>query len=167
MREEELVHLVKKVQRRQTEFQNVELKAAAEGFPRRIYDTLSSFSNQDDGGVILFGVSEEDNYDVTGVYNIRDAQEKAMEACEQMEPKVRAVFSNAEIDGKIVFAAEIPPVEYWLRPVFYKGAGRLKGSYILSSYDSVSGTSIAYSLSPPFTTQPSSTSLAVTVMIDF
>ena len=130
MREEELVHLVKKIQRRQTEFQNVELKAAAAGFPKRIYDTLSSFSNQDDGGVILFGVSEEDHYDVVGVYNVQDAQKKAMEACEQMEPKVRAVFTNTEIDGKIVFAAEIPSVEYWLRPVFYKGAGRLKGSYV-------------------------------------
>lgn len=130
MREEELVNLVKKVQRRQTEFQNVELKAAAAGFPKRIYDTLSSFSNQDDGGVILFGVSEEDDYDAVGVYNVQDAQKKAMEACEQMEPKVRAVFSSAETDGKIVLAAEIPSVEYWLRPVFYKGAGRLKGSFV-------------------------------------
>ena len=130
MREEELVNLVRKVQHRQTEFQNVELKAAVAGFPKRIYDTLSSFSNQDDGGVILFGVSEEDNYDVVGVYNAHDAQKKAMEACEQMEPKVRGVFSTAEIDGKIVFSVEIPSVEYWLRPVFYKGAGRLKGSYV-------------------------------------
>lgn len=53
-----------------------------------------------------------------------------MEACEQMEPNVRAVFTITEIDGKIVLSAEIPPVEYWRRPVFYKGAGRLKGSYV-------------------------------------
>ena len=130
MREEELIDLVRKVQRRQTEFQTVELKAAAEGFPKRIYDTLSSFSNQDEGGTIIFGVSEKNKYDAVGVYSVEEAQKKAMEACNQMEPNVRAVFTNAEIDGKLVLAAEIPAVEYYNRPVFYKGAGRLKGSYI-------------------------------------
>lgn len=130
MREEELISIVRKVQKRRTEFQNIELKSAETDFPKRIYDTLSSFSNQDDGGIILFGISEKDNYSVVGVYSIENAQRKAMEACEQMEPKVRAVFTSAEIDGKYVLAAEIPPVEYWLRPVFYKGAGRLRGSYV-------------------------------------
>ena len=130
MREEELVNLVRKVQSRKTEFQNVELKATAGGFPKRIYDTLSSFSNQDEGGTIIFGLSETDNYEVVGVYDIEDAQKKAMEACNQMEPKVRAVFTNTEIDGKYVLAAEIPPVEYYNRPVFYQGAGRIKGSYV-------------------------------------
>lgn len=130
MREEELEELVRKVQRRQTEFQTIELKAASADFPKRIYDTLSSFSNQDDGGVILFGVSQKENFDVVGVYDVESAQRKAMEACEQMEPNVRAIFTNTEIDGKIVLAAEIPPVEYWRRPVFYKGAGRNRGSYV-------------------------------------
>ena len=130
MLEEELYSLVRKVQKRQTEFQNVEVKAAAGGFPKRIYDSLSSFSNQDEGGTIIFGVSEKGNYEVVGVYNVENAQKKAMEACEQMEPAVRAVFTNTEIDGKIVLSAEVPPVEYWGRPVFYKGAGRLKGSYV-------------------------------------
>ena len=130
MREEELLQLVRKVQKRQTEFQTVELKSAAIDFPKKIYDTLSSFSNQDDGGIIIFGISEEDNYDAVGVYDVEKAQRKATEACEQMEPKVRAVFTNTEIDGKMVLSAEIPPAEYWRRPVFYKGAGRLKGSYV-------------------------------------
>lgn len=128
MREEELTALIQKVQQRQTEFQTVELKTAHVDFPKKIYDTLSSFSNQNEGGVIIFGVS--DNYEVIGVYDVENAQKKAIEACEQMEPKVRAVFTNTEIDGKLVLSAEIPSVEYWLRPVFYKGAGRLKGSYV-------------------------------------
>ena len=130
MREEELTCLVRKVQQRQTEFQTIELKAAEKGFPKRIYDTLSSFSNQDEGGTIIFGVSEKDGYDTVGVYNVEDAQKKAMEACSQMEPSVRAVFTNTEIDGRLVLAAEIPAVEYYNRPVFYKGTGRLKGSYV-------------------------------------
>lgn len=61
MREEELIALVRKIQRRQTEFQTVELKAAQVDFPKKIYDTLSSFSNQDNGGVIIFGIAEKAN----------------------------------------------------------------------------------------------------------
>jgi ATP-dependent DNA helicase RecG len=99
-------------------------------FPKRIYDTLSAFSNQDLGGIILFGISERENYKVVGVYDVENAQKKAMEACEQLDPPVRAVFTNTMIDDKSVLAAEIPSVEYWRRPVFYKGAGRLRGSYI-------------------------------------
>ena len=127
MTEEELVNLVRKIQHRQTEFQTIELKAAEVDFPKKIYDTLSSFSNQDTGGTIVFGISEKDNYNIVGVFDIEKAQKKAMECCNQMEPPIRAVFTNTEIDGKFVLAVEIPPVEYWSRPVFYKGAGRLKG----------------------------------------
>ena len=78
MREEELISIVRKVQKRRTEFQNIELKSAETDFPKRIYDTLSSFSNQDDGGIILFGISEKDNYSVVGVYSIENAQRKAI-----------------------------------------------------------------------------------------
>ena len=72
------MNLVRKIQRRHAEFQTVELKAAEMGFPKKIYDTLSSFSNQDEGGTIIFGVSEKDGYDAVGVYNLEDAQKKAM-----------------------------------------------------------------------------------------
>jgi len=34
------------------------LKAAFKGCPEKLYDTLSSFSNQDDGGIILFGIDK-------------------------------------------------------------------------------------------------------------
>ena len=37
---------------------NIELKAAFKGCPEKLYDTLSSFSNQDDGGIILFGIDK-------------------------------------------------------------------------------------------------------------
>ena len=102
MLEEELLDLIRTIQKRQTLFQNIELKAASTDFPK-IYDTLSSFSNQDEGGIIIFGVSEKDNYDAVGVYSTENAQKKAMEACEQMEPAVRAVFTSAEVDGKFLW----------------------------------------------------------------
>jgi len=110
--------------------QEVEVKAAEKGCPQRLYNTLSSFSNQDTGGIIVFGISEENNYATVGVYNAQDLQKKVTEQCKQMEPAVRPLFTVASIEGKSIVSAEIPSVDITVRPVFYKGAGRLRGSYI-------------------------------------
>lgn len=130
MQEDVLRRLVADIQRQKTERQTIELKAAEQGFPGKIYDTLSSFSNQDEGGIIIFGVKETADYRVVGVYNAQDVQKKVMENCNQMIPKVRALISMCEIDGKMVVAAEIPSVEITQRPVFYSGTGKIKGSYV-------------------------------------
>ncbi len=42
MLEEELLNLIRRIQKRQTEFQNVELKTANIDFPKRIYLTFRS-----------------------------------------------------------------------------------------------------------------------------
>lgn len=130
MQEEALRRLVEDIQRQKTEKQTLELKTANGGFPNKIYDTLSSFSNQDEGGIIVFGISEKDDYKVVGVYNASDVQKKVMEWCEQMCPIVRAVLTVCEIDGKMVVSAEIPGVEITQRPVYYAGAGKVKGSFV-------------------------------------
>jgi len=95
-----------------------------------LFDTLSSFSNQDEGGVIIFGVDESDDYAIKGVYNPQDLQKKVTEQCKQMEPSVRALFTVCEINDKTIVSAEIPGVDISKRPVFYKGVGRIKGSYV-------------------------------------
>ena len=130
MQAEDLKNLAKKIINTKTETQNIELKAANHGCPTHLFDTLSAFSNQDDGGIIIFGISEKDNYTVCGVYDPQDLQKKVTEQCKQMEPTVRALFTTCDIDGKIIVSAEIPGVDIVDRPVFYKGVGRIKGSYI-------------------------------------
>ena len=83
--EEELVQLVKKVTSEQCEKQNIELKKAAGGTPSKLYDTLSSFANQIGGGIIIFGIDEDAEYEVVGVYDAQDLQKKVMEQSLQME----------------------------------------------------------------------------------
>lgn len=130
MLHEDLKNLVKTVQTNRAESQTIELKSAHQGCPKRLYDTLSSFANQDDGGVILFGIDESLGYEIVGVYDLQDLQKKVTEQCLQMEPVVRAVFTQVTIDGKNVCSAEIPGIDLSERPCFYKGIGRFKGSYI-------------------------------------
>ena len=130
MQTEALRNLVAKIKHLQCEMQTVELKATNKGCPTRLYDTLSSFANQDEGGVIVFGIDERKGFDVVGVYDAQDLQKKVTEQCNQMSPCVRALFTVCEIDDKVVVSAEIPGLDVAERPCFYRGTGRLKGAYI-------------------------------------
>lgn len=130
MQAEELVTLAQEIRRQRTEKQTIELKAANKGCPTRLYDTLSSFSNQDSGGIIIFGIDEASDFEIVGVYDPQDLQKKVTEQCKQMEPSVRALFTVCDIDDKIIVSAEIPGVDISERPVFYKGVGRIRGSYV-------------------------------------
>lgn len=112
------------------ESQFLELKSAGKGCPKRLYDTLSSFSNQDDGGIIIFGVDEEHGYQESGVYDAQDLQKKINEQCLQMEPVVRPLLTVLEKDGKCFVAAEIPGMDLADRPCYYRGQGRIKGAFV-------------------------------------
>lgn len=130
MLSEELLILIKKIQEIKAESQTVEVKSAHNGCPKRLYDTLSSFSNQDGGGIIVFGLDEKQGFEAVGVYDLQDLQKSVTEQCNQMEPAVRGVFTFAEYEDKNICALEVPSVELVERPCYYKGAGKVKGSYI-------------------------------------
>ena len=130
MLEEDLQKLVLEIQSRRCEGQGVEVKKALKDCPTSLYDTLSSFSNQNAGGIIVFGLDEDEDFAVKGVYDAQDLQHKVTEQCREMEPQVRALFTTTEIGGKVVVSAEIPPQDVFRRPVYYKGKGRLGGAFV-------------------------------------
>lgn len=130
MQSEDLIKLIRKVQTQKCETQTVEVKAANNGCPTRLFDTLSSFSNQDGGGVIIFGMDEKQGFGIVGVYDAQDLQHRVVEQCKQMQPAVRPLFTVCEADSMILVSAEIPGVDISERPVYYKGVGRVKGSFV-------------------------------------
>lgn len=130
MLEKELEELIGKIQSRKCEGQTIEVKKAFSDCPGSLYDTLSSFSNQSEGGIIVFGLDEDEGFAVKGVYDAQDLQHKVTEQCREMEPQVRSLFTTAEVDGKVVVSAEIPPQDVLRRPVYYKGKGRLGGAFV-------------------------------------
>jgi len=130
MLESELVDLIKDVMAKRCEMQRIELKSAAKGCPHKLYDTLSGFSNQQNGGIIIFGLDQDNDYNICGVYDPQDLQGKVTEQSNQMSPIVRPLFTVAKIDGKIVVSAEIAECDVFEKPCFYKGMGRMRGSYI-------------------------------------
>ena len=109
MLEEEFGKLLLRVQQRNCEEQTLEVKAANKGCPERLYDTFSAFANQNEGGMLLFGLDEKQGFAKVGVYDAQDLQKKLMEVGESMTPVVRPVLS-VYAEGTMLFvAAEIPP----------------------------------------------------------
>lgn len=129
MTAEELIYRLYIIQKMKSETNTLEIKSAEKGCPQHLYDSLSSFSNQDEGGTIIFGIDEKQDYKEVGVYDPQDIQKKINEQCLQMEPIVRPLLTVVEKDGKSFVSAEIPGVDLADRPAFYRGKGRLKGSY--------------------------------------
>ena len=127
---EELNLLIDQVLANRCELQNIELKKAKQGTPEKLYDTLSSFSNQYGGGIIIFGIDEKDGYTVTGVYDPQDLQVRVTQKALQMEPVLRPIFTVTDYHGNKVVSAEISEIDTNDKPCFYKAAGRLRGSYI-------------------------------------
>lgn len=130
MLSEELIKLIHDIQDMKCEMQSVELKKANGGAPHRLYDTLSAFSNQSGGGTIVFGVDEENNYEICGVYDPQDLQVKVTAQANQMHPVVRPLFTIAKIGDKTIVSAEIAECDIFDKPCYYTGAGKLRGSYI-------------------------------------
>lgn len=129
MTTEELLEKLELIQKLKCETPTLEIKSAERGCPKHLYDSLSSFSNQDDGGIIIFGVDEKQKYKEVGVYDPQDIQKKINEQCLQMEPVVRPLFTVVEKNDKYFVSAEIPGADITDRPVFYQGKGRIKGSF--------------------------------------
>jgi ATP-dependent DNA helicase RecG len=131
MTREELRQLIADVQRRQSELDNVEVKAARGGTPRRLYEPLSAFANRTGGGVLLFGLDESKDFSIVGVDDVQRLQKEITNlASAEMEPALRPHFLVDEIDGETVAAVEVEEISAAQKPSFYKQAGLPKGTYL-------------------------------------
>lgn len=63
MLQEEFQEYISYIQSIQMETESIEVKTANGGCPKKLYDTLSSFSNKPGGGIIIFGLEEEKSFD--------------------------------------------------------------------------------------------------------
>ena len=127
----ELRQLIDEVQKRQSEFDHVEVKAARGGTPKRLYESLSAFANRTGGGVLLFGLDESKDFSIVGVGDAHRLQEDITNlASADMEPALRPLFLVDEIEDEMIVAVEIEEIPAAQKPCFYKHAGLPKGAYL-------------------------------------
>lgn len=129
MTETEIVETIEYLKKYKTETNKIEAKTASIDFPKKCYDTFSSFSNKY-GGIILFGINEENDFDVEGVYDLNDLQKKITSLCsDSMCPAIRPDIIPLKYNGKNVLAVKIDELMQNKKPCYYIPKGLNKGSY--------------------------------------
>ena len=130
MTKKEVMGAIKYMQKYQTETDKIEAKTAEKGCPQKCYDTISAFANKD-GGIIIFGINENNNFKEQDVYNVNDLQKQITSLCTtSLEPKIRPEFLALTYNGKKLLAVKINELPQKKKPCYYKNVGIHKGSYI-------------------------------------
>lgn len=129
MEKSDVIKAIEYLKKYKTETDRLEVKSALLGFPKRCYDTLSSFSNKY-GGLIIFGISEDKNFKIEGVYDLNDLQKQVSAMCsDSMEPSIRVDILPMEYENKNILAVKIDEILQNKKPCYYKPKGLKNGSY--------------------------------------
>lgn len=127
MKPQELLELVIRVSKNPTNDQQLELVHLHTDGSNWLYSTLSSFSNQNDGGTILFCCGDASCSGVST--KIEKLRNEILTQGEQMEPEVHPEITVLEYNGEVFVSAEIQGLDLTDRPCFYKGKGKSFGAY--------------------------------------
>lgn len=130
MEPEEALQLIQAVRTGQFEDALVEVKAAARGVPKRLYETLSAFGNCTDGGLIILGLDEGRGFEPVGVANVQNTLRQLADQAARMDPPLRLGFTIVEVEGRQVVVVEVPECPFDQKPCFFSEAGMNTGSYI-------------------------------------
>ena len=127
---EDVVALIDEIRRLGSELDDVETKSAQGGLPARIYRSLSALSNHRGGGVILFGVDEEQRFAVVGVPDVARLQQELASVASEMRPPLRLDSDVCEVEGQRVVAVMVPECPPDQKPCYW-GRSRLEeGAYV-------------------------------------
>lgn len=129
LHKEEVLVAMDYLRKYKTETEKIEVKTAKDGFPKKCYDTFSSFSNKY-GGIIIFGINENKGFSIDGVYDVNDLQTQVTNLCsDSMEPKLRPKILAFELEGKNLLAFKLDEIPQNKKPCYYKPKGIKNGSY--------------------------------------
>ena len=112
----------------------VEVKRGRDGIPR-LSETLCAFANLPDGGTILVGLDEDDDFKPVHLANVPSLEAGVAAQARRLEPPATVSFERAEVEGSVVLVvtvAGLPPAD---RPCRYLGQPYLRqadGDYVMS-----------------------------------
>lgn len=130
MTREELLALVADLQAHGCEADDLEVKTAKGGTPRRLDSSLSAFANTR-GGLLLFGLDEHHGFKAVGVHNAQALQKDLADLAQsQMEPAVTVTIKHEVISDVNIVVAEVEELSPALKPCHHKGKDAFEGSYL-------------------------------------
>lgn len=114
----------------------VEAKQCTDKIDKSVLETICAFPNEPDldGGVILIGVSENENpgddYVVTGISDSDKIQKDLASQCASMfNHSVRPLIQPYSIDGKNVLVVSVSELDPKHNPLYFKNEGLPRGAW--------------------------------------
>jgi ATP-dependent DNA helicase RecG len=130
MNAQDALELIQAIQKGEFEDARLEVKRAQKGLPTHLYETISAFANQSEGGVIVLGIDEAHRFTLTGVENVQVVLTELTDLVSKMEPPLSLDIQVIDIDHKLIITAEVPECDFQYRPCYYKPAGMQSGSFL-------------------------------------
>ncbi|MEU8240553.1 ATP-binding protein [Actinoplanes missouriensis] len=129
MTPDELVRLTALLRRSGTDLRDVEVKAAGGGLPKSVRDTLSAFSN-DRGGTVILGLAEDDDFRPVPGFDAARVRDALASACSaDLQPPVRSEIDIVPLEGALVVVAEISELDPRFKPCYVAARGEYNGSF--------------------------------------
>ncbi len=111
-----------------TDLNDIEAKSAEGGFPRSAMESISAFSN-DAGGTLILGLDESNGFATVSINAGQIADTLASQCSEVMTPPIRADIDIVQIDGNQVVVAVIDELPANQKPCFVTSKGIEGGSF--------------------------------------
>lgn len=126
---EELKAAVARLRAQRTDSTDVEAKASGRSLPKSVRETLSAFSN-DSGGLLILGLAETEDFAAVGVEDGPKIRDDLAAACaDVMEPPLRPDIELAEFEGATLVVAVVPELPAVQKPCYLKEKGLYTGAY--------------------------------------
>lgn len=117
---------------------DVEVKSASGGVPR-LADTLCAFGNMPEGGTIILGLDEQDDFRPVGLTNVAALEQSvASQARTGVSPPVQCDFQSFDVDGNVVLVVDVHGLPLAERPARHGGRAYLRqsdGDYVMSEQE--------------------------------
>ena len=112
-----------------SEGEDVEAKASKVTLPRSVIETLSAYSN-DRGGILILGLSETQGFAATGVDNPKKIMDDLASMCsDNLEPPVRADLATVTFEDVTLVVGVVSEIGREQKPCYVKDKGPYTGSF--------------------------------------
>lgn len=109
--------------------QHYEVKAAGQGLPESLAETVSAFANRD-GGTIILGLDEKNRFAPVVGFNAKSVADALLRLGNDLTPPCRLEIERYPFEGSEIVVGAVGPVALDQRPCFITRKGVWTGSYI-------------------------------------
>ncbi|MEJ5997514.1 ATP-binding protein [Corynebacterium sp. H130] len=133
----DITALIAELRARRGDSASIEVKSAQGGLPEDIGATVCAFANMPDGGTILLGISENQDFEILGVKEAAQLEAGLISAARMsVEPCPHIDAYVVHVRRRSVVVAEVQGLDLYRRPARYRGKAYLRqsdGNYEISS----------------------------------